>query len=58
MTVEHTAKILREGLAFGEGPRWHEGRLHYSDFYRHGVYSMAADGSDAGDLVSSLGQRE
>lgn len=39
------ARIIREGLAFGEGPRWHEGRLWFSDFYRHGVFSMAGDGS-------------
>ena len=37
---------MREGLGFGEDPRWHEGRLWYSDFYRHGIYSMAEDGSD------------
>jgi len=39
-----TARILREGLSFGENPRWHDGRLWYSDFYRHGVYSMATEG--------------
>lgn len=22
-----------DGLSFGEGPRWHEGRAWYSDFY-------------------------
>ena len=43
---EYTATVVREGLGFGEAPRWHEGRLWYSDFYRHGVYSMAEDGSD------------
>jgi len=43
---EYTATVVREGLAFGEAPRWHEGRLWYSDFYRHGIYSMASDGSD------------
>jgi sugar lactone lactonase YvrE len=43
---EFTATVVREGLGFGEGPRWHEGRLWYSDFYRHGIYSMASDGSD------------
>jgi len=41
-----TSSIIRPGLGFGEGPRWHDGRLWYSDFYRHGVYSCAADGSD------------
>jgi len=30
---EFTATVVREGLGFGEGPRWHEGRLWYSDFY-------------------------
>jgi sugar lactone lactonase YvrE len=43
---EYTASVVREGLGFGEAPRWHEGRLWYSDFYRHGIYSMAEDGSD------------
>lgn len=43
---EYTATVVREGLGFGEAPRWHEGRLWYSDFYRHGIYSMAADGSE------------
>lgn len=42
----YTASVVREGLSFGEGPRWHEGRLWYSDFYRHGVFSMAPDGAD------------
>jgi sugar lactone lactonase YvrE len=43
---EYTATVVREGLGFGEGPRWHDGRLWYSDFYRHGIFSMAEDGSD------------
>jgi sugar lactone lactonase YvrE len=43
---EYTATVVREGLGFGEAPRWHEGRLWYSDFYRHGIFSMAEDGSD------------
>jgi sugar lactone lactonase YvrE len=32
--------ILLDGLHFGEGPRWHEGRLWFSDFYAHAVKSM------------------
>ena len=40
------AELRREGLRFGEAPRWRGGRLWYSDFYRHAVFSMAADGSD------------
>ena len=46
MTVDDTATVLKEGLAFGEAPRWHMGRLWFSDFYRHGVFSMNPDGTD------------
>ena len=35
--------ILDE-LAFGEGPRWREDRLWFSDFYRHRVSTVTADG--------------
>ena len=31
---------LVDGLYFGEGPRWHEGRLWFSDFYAHAVKSI------------------
>ena len=37
MTQAHT---LTDGLYFGEGPRWHNGRLWFSDFYDHAVKSM------------------
>jgi sugar lactone lactonase YvrE len=40
----YTAAVRHEGLSFGEAPRWHEGRLWYSDFYRHGVFSLGSDG--------------
>ena len=39
-----TARVLVEGLYFGEGPRWHDGRLWFSDFYDHAVKSMDARG--------------
>jgi sugar lactone lactonase YvrE len=32
------ASIFIEGIYFGEGPRWHEGELYFSDFYAHKVY--------------------
>ena len=38
--------ILRSGLFFGEGPRWHAGRLWYSDFYDHAVHAIDLDGND------------
>ena len=39
-----TATTLKEGLAFGEGPRWHEGRLWFSDFYRRAVFALDPHG--------------
>ena len=38
--------VLADGIYFGEGPRWHEGRLWFSDFYAHAVKSVSL----AGDL--------
>lgn len=56
MTTQWTTETLREGLAFGEGPRWHDGRLYYSDFFRHGVFSMLPDGSDEQLVAEVAGQ--
>jgi len=39
-------RVLAEGIYFGEGPRWHGGRLWFSDFYAHAVRSVSL----AGDL--------
>ncbi|HWC78393.1 MAG TPA: SMP-30/gluconolactonase/LRE family protein [Pseudonocardiaceae bacterium] len=33
-------------FCFLEAPRWHEGRIWFSDFYRYHVYSAREDGSD------------
>jgi sugar lactone lactonase YvrE len=37
--------VVLEGLHFGEGPRWHDGRLWFSDFYDRAVKAMDPDGS-------------
>ena len=37
-------KHLIGGIDFGEGPRWHEGRLWYSDFHQKTVYSVDLNG--------------
>ncbi len=39
-----TAEPFLSGLYFGECPRWHEGRLWYSDFFDHAVCSVSPDG--------------
>ena len=44
------AELLTDGLTFGEGPRWHDGRLWLSDFYAHRVHSVG----EAGDLRTEV----
>jgi sugar lactone lactonase YvrE len=34
-------EIVVEGLAFGEGPRWHDGRLWFSDMFDGSVHSYS-----------------
>jgi sugar lactone lactonase YvrE len=43
-------KVLAGGIFFGEGPRWRDGRLWFSDFYDHSVKSV----SPAGDLKTEF----
>ncbi len=57
---EHAWTELVGGLDFGEGPRWHDGELWYSDFYQQRVYRVAADGTretviEIDDRPSGLG---
>jgi sugar lactone lactonase YvrE len=44
--MARATSVLAEGIYFGEGPRWREGRLWFSDFYAHAVKSV----SPAGDV--------
>lgn len=37
-------EVLVDGLMFPEGPRWHGGRLWFSDFYSHRVLAVGLDG--------------
>lgn len=34
------SKLLADNIFFGEGPRWHDGRLWFSDFYDRAVKSV------------------
>ena len=38
-------QTLMDGLTFGEGPRWHEDKFYFSDFYSHKVYTLDLEGN-------------
>ena len=40
------AAIVAEGIYFGEGPRWHDGRLWYSDFFGNCVRAFTPGAGD------------
>ena len=42
--MTRAVRRLAEGIYFGEGPRWHQGRLWFSDFYAHRICSVSLDG--------------
>ena len=44
------ARVLADGLFFGEGPRWRAGRLWFSDFYDHAVKSVDSNGATRTEL--------
>jgi sugar lactone lactonase YvrE len=43
--AERQLSLLLDGGSFFEGPRWHDGRWWVSDFYRHVVQTVDADGN-------------
>ena len=43
--------VFVRGLDFGEGPRWHDGRLWFSDFHQHTVSSVGDDGERVTELL-------
>ena len=53
--------LLVDRVDFGEGPRWRDGALWYSDFYQRAIYRVTLDGertavfSDLDDRPSGLG---
>lgn len=60
-TVEQfVTRTVATGIRFGEGPRWRDGQLWFSDFYDHAVKSLGADGAltvrhEFSDQPSGLG---
>ena len=43
--MERKLKTLMDGLTFGEGPRWHDDKFYFSDFYSHKVYKLDLEGN-------------
>jgi sugar lactone lactonase YvrE len=42
--MANETKTLLDGLCFPEGPRWHEGKLWFSDMHAHQVVRVGLDG--------------
>ena len=58
--MDERVEVFAEGLDFGEGPRWHDGRLWVSDFYARHVVSFGPTGDrrvelELDDQPSGLG---
>lgn len=55
MTRDPNVKVLLGGLTFPEGPRWHERRLWFSDFYSHRV--LAVDLAGKAETIAKVPTR-
>jgi sugar lactone lactonase YvrE len=58
--MSRTGRVLVEGVYFGEGPRWRDGRLWFSDFFARAVKSVSPEGDlrtefEIDDRPSGLG---
>jgi sugar lactone lactonase YvrE len=58
--MKRATHILAQDIYFGEGPRWHGGRLWFSDFFAHAVKSISLEGDlrtefEIDDQPSGLG---
>ena len=47
MSPAEAPTVLLDGLLFPEGPRWHEGRLWFSDIHQHRVMTVDLEGNPA-----------
>jgi sugar lactone lactonase YvrE len=49
--ADRRIRTLIDGLYFGEGPRWHDGALWFSDMHDHRVLRVSVDGDGTPDVV-------
>jgi sugar lactone lactonase YvrE len=52
MAARTAPRVLMEGIAFPESPRWHDGRLWFSDWMAHQV--IALDENGASEAVAEV----
>ena len=45
-------RVLVDDLMFGEGPRWRDGRLYFSDMHAGEVIAVGSDGSRRETIVT------
>lgn len=45
MVTDLQTEVLLSGLTFGEGPRWHDGKLWFSDIWGHKVMTVDLEGN-------------
>ena len=43
--IDLTSEVLLDGLTFPEGPRWHDGKLWFSDQHAHRVMAVDLEGN-------------
>lgn len=55
MSRDDTVEVLLDGLTFPEGPRWHDGRLWFSDFYSQRV--LAVDLAGKSETIATVPKR-
>jgi sugar lactone lactonase YvrE len=60
--AEHSPAVLLDQLVFPTCPRWHGGKLWFSDMHAHRIFTMAADGEphielETEDMPAGLGWR-
>ena len=48
-------QTLLDDLCFGEGPRWHDGKLYFSDMHDHKVWAVTLDGHKT--LIAEVAQQ-
>lgn len=48
-------EVLADGFVFLEGPRWHDGRLWFSDMWGHAIHTLGEDGTRT--VVAQVPQR-